>query len=284
MNTIEAKGKSVDEAILSGLEQMGLGLDQVEIEVVKEGGKGLFGISKTAVVRLNKKAETDEEVLRQTRGRAEKDRPAKSGAAPEKAAEKAPERRSGMARSDKAKPAQNPETGAEPGSGPTPKTPDDGEDAKQAVEFLTNVFEKMGVSATATASQGAENRLLIDISGEDTAAVIGRRGETLDALQYLTGLVVNKNRKGDYRKTLLDAENYRARREQTLIKLAKRRAAEAVKSGKTVALEPMTAYERRILHAALQNDDRVETGSEGEEPYRRVIIRRKRRGRKSADQ
>ena len=105
--------------------------------------------------------------------------------------------------------------------------------------------------------------------------MIGRRGDTLDALQYLTGLAVNKG-KDDYKKIMLDAENYREKREHTLEKLAKRLANTVSKTGKPITLEPMNPYERRILHATLQSNPRVETISEGEEPYRRVVIRRKR--------
>lgn len=142
--------------------------------------------------------------------------------------------------------------------------------------FLSGLFERMGVEAECAAVEEDEKALKIEITGKDTAVLIGRRGDTLDALQYLTGLAVNKGRE-DYKKIMLDAENYREKRERTLEKLAKRLANTVAKTGKPITLEPMNPYERRILHATLQNHPRVETVSEGEEPYRRVVIRRKRR-------
>lgn len=208
MTYVESKGKTVDEAIFNGLEELGLALDEVDIEIVHEGSKGLFGIGKNALVRLRKKEE-------------------------EKAAQGAPE------------------------------------------EFLNELFKKMGVDAQCAVKEAGEKSIRIEITGKDTAVLIGRRGDTLDALQYLTGLAVNKG-KDDYKKIMLDAENYREKREHTLEKLAKRLANTVSKTGKPITLEPMNPYERRILHATLQNNPRVETISEGEEPYRRVVIRRKR--------
>ena len=132
----------------------------------------------------------------------------------------------------------------------------------------------MGVPAVAQV-QETEEALNIELTGDTTGVLIGRRGETLDALQYLTSLVVNKG-KEDYKRVTIDTENYRKKREETLIKLAKRIAGKVTRTGKRVVLEPMNPYERRILHSTLQGDAHVETLSEGEEPFRRVIIRKKR--------
>lgn len=213
MNSLEAKGKTVDEAIFNGLNKLGVGIDEVEIDIIHEGSKGLFGFGRNAVVRLTIKE--NEPVI---------------------AAAGEPE------------------------------------------EFLNGLFEMMKIDASCTATPGADNTVAIEITGKDTAVLIGRRGDTLDALQYLTGLVINRG-KSDYCKVMLDAENYRQKREVTLEKLARRLASNVAKSGKPVTLEPMNPYERRILHATLQSNPRVETHSEGEEPYRRVVIRRKRRDR-----
>ena len=207
MTYVESKGKTVDEAIFNGLEQMGLSLDEVEIEIVHEGSKGIFGLGKSALVRLNKKE--------------------KQQSKPE--------------------------------------------------EFLNGLFDRMKVDAVCEVKEETDKSIKIEIKGEDTAVLIGRRGDTLDALQYLTGLAVN-NGSEDYKKVMLDAENYREKRERTLEKLAKRLASTVAKTGRPVTLEPMNPYERRILHATLQSHPRVETISEGEEPYRRVIIKRKRSG------
>lgn len=208
--SLEAKGKSVDEAIFNGLQELGLGIDEVDIEILHEGSKGLFGIGKSAVVLLTEKEQGVVE----------------SAGAPE--------------------------------------------------EFLNGLFEKMGVSANATTAENDGKIVKVNIEGKDTAVLIGRRGDTLDAIQYLTGLVVNRD-SADYQKIMLDAENYRRKREVTLEKLAKRLANNVIKSGKPVTLEPMNPYERRILHATLQSNPKVETHSEGEEPYRRVVIKRAKR-------
>lgn len=209
MTSFESKGKTVDEAIFNGLNEMGLSLDEVDIEIVHEGSKGLFGIGKSAVVVLNKK---------------EKEVPS-------------------------------------------------------AERFLNGLFEIMKVEASCSILSQDEKETHLDITGKDTAVLIGRRGDTLDALQYLTGLVINRG-KEDYNKVMLDAENYREKREGTLVKLAKRLANTVSKTGKPITLEPMNPYERRILHATLQGNPRVTTYSEGEEPYRRVTIRRKKRDEK----
>ena len=142
--------------------------------------------------------------------------------------------------------------------------------AKGARDFLLGLTEKMSVPTQIEVSE-SEEQLRMQLSGENMSILIGRRGETLDALQYLTSLNVNRNRE-EYLRVSLDTENYRAKREEALRKLAVRMANRAKKSGRRVALEPMNPNERRILHSALQNDPEVTTHSEGEEPYRRVII------------
>jgi len=116
-----------------------------------------------------------------------------------------------------------------------------------------------------------ENHLTVEMTGDTLGILIGRRGETMDAIQYLTSLTVNKD-KNEYTRVSLDVEHYRAKREETLRKLALRMANRAKKTGRRVVLEPMNPYERRVMHSALQNHPFVATHSEGEEPYRRVII------------
>ena len=142
--------------------------------------------------------------------------------------------------------------------------------AKNSRSFLLGLTERMGVPAAIEVCEAPEQLRML-LSGENMSILIGRRGETLDALQYLTSLNVNRGRE-DYLRVSLDTENYRAKREEALRKLAVRMANRAKKSGRRVALEPMNPNERRILHSALQNDPEVTTHSEGEEPYRRVII------------
>ena len=144
------------------------------------------------------------------------------------------------------------------------------EEARMAVDFLKNTTAMMGVEVTIEVSEG-EEAMHVRMTGDTLGVLIGRRGETLDALQYLTSLHVNKGRDG-YIRVSLDSENYRAKREEALRKLALRMAQRARKTGHRVVLEPMNPYERRILHSALQGNPYVQTHSEGEDPYRRVII------------
>ncbi len=141
-----------------------------------------------------------------------------------------------------------------------------------AKEFLDKVFAAMGIDAETNVIYDQENaNIEINVEGDDMGVLIGKRGQTLDSLQYLVSLVVNKNSE-NYIKVKLDTENYRARRKETLENLAKNIAFKVKRTRKPVSLEPMNPYERRIIHSALQNDKVVETYSEGEEPYRKVVI------------
>lgn len=142
----------------------------------------------------------------------------------------------------------------------------------KATEFLSKVFNAMGVEAKAEVNFDQENALVdINIIGDDMGVLIGKRGQTLDSLQYLVSLVLNKESES-YIKVKLDTENYRQRRKETLENLGKNIAYKVKRTRKSVSLEPMNPYERRIIHSVLQNDKFVETHSEGEEPFRRVVI------------
>ena len=143
--------------------------------------------------------------------------------------------------------------------------------AGRAQKFLMDVTGRMGVKVDVYVDESKADNLSIHMIGDTLGILIGRRGETLDALQYLTSLQVNKGREG-YIRVTLDTENYRAKREDSLRRLAQRMANRAVKTGRRVVLEPMNPYERRVLHTALQNHPAVTTHSEGEEPNRRVVI------------
>ena len=142
----------------------------------------------------------------------------------------------------------------------------------RAIDFLSQVFDAMNLDVKIAAAFNEEEcEMNIDLSGEDMGILIGKRGQTLDSLQYLTSLVVNKG-KSDYIRVKLDTEDYRRRRKETLENLAKNIASKVKRTRKTVSLEPMNPYERRIIHSALQSDPAVSTHSEGEEPYRRVVV------------
>lgn len=141
-----------------------------------------------------------------------------------------------------------------------------------ALVFLTKVFKAMNIDAQVDIDYNEDNMdMNIDLKGEDMGVLIGKRGQTLDSLQYLTSLIVNKESKG-YIKVKIDTENYRERRKETLENLAKNIAHKVKKTGRNVVLEPMNPYERRIIHSALQGDKFVETHSEGDEPYRKVVV------------
>lgn len=249
-NFLEVKGKTIDEAIFKGLTEMGVSIDEVNIDILSEGGKGFLGLGKSALVRLTKKTEGEQATVKTV------------SAEPEKPAEEKHEE----IKAEAEKPAEESAVkAAAPAS----------DDARVAIAetFLDGLFENMGVPAKAKGSI-VEEGISIKVTGDTTGILIGRRGETLDALQYLTSLNVNKGR-NDYIRVVIDTENYRKKREETLVRLANRMAAKVEKSGRRMVLEPMNPYERRILHSALQNNPNVESISEGEDPYRRVVIRKK---------
>ena len=311
MKSIEASGKTVKDAIRNGLAELGCDSDDVDIQVVEMGSPGLFGMfGKPAKVRLTVKAddpalEIEMPVLsldagntrkpKQDKRKAEKpapkvEKPIEKAAPTEEAAaedEEAPRksrnrrrRRGGTKGVEGVEPVENGADEAQAAPAPAPiiehepflPTPVEAqsEEAKRASAFLSGLTERMGVPV-AIALQESPEQLRMQMTGEGMSLLIGRRGETLDALQYLTSLNINWGRE-EYLRVSIDTENYRAKREEALRKLAIRMAGRAKKSGRRVALEPMNPYERRILHSALQDDPDVTTHSEGEEPYRRVII------------
>ena len=190
---------------------------------------------------------------------------------PEKAETPAPRRE--KARRERPAKAERPEAPKAPAE-EVPFEPTDpatlGEEGRVAYDFLKNVTEKMGVPVAIRVTEEPDH-LSVAMMGDTLGILIGRRGDTLDALQYLTSLQVNKHR-DEYMRVSLDTENYRAKREEALTKLALRMAGRARKTGRKVTLEPMNPYERRVLHSALQGHPYVTTHSEGEEPYRRVVI------------
>ena len=297
--SIEASGKTVKDAIQNGLKTLGCTLDEVETSVIDMGSPGLFGMfGKPAKVLLtmkeddsfeiempvfsleqpsqNKKQKKVEKVEAEA-PKAEEEAPeaeeTEKEAAPEAKAEKQPRKKSSKKKEPKeAKPEPVTEAAPAEPAEPFVETAEEelSETAKKARAFLQGLTDNMGVE-TKIAVCESEAQLRMQLSGENMSILIGRRGETLDALQYLTSLNVNRDRE-EYLRVSLDTENYRAKREEALRKLAVRMANRAKKSGRRVALEPMNPNERRILHSALQNDPEVTTHSEGEEPYRRIII------------
>ena len=290
MRSMEFSGHSVDEAIFIGLNEMGVTIDEVEIETIQSESKGLFGIgAKQAVVRLTQRevplVMEMEQVYRKEKEASFQQRrdQAPRGNAPR------PERRDADrgGRSDHGPreggyaPRGNQEYAprADQNREHMPEAPQEHFDYSEELAkstpcamFLSDLLAKMNNPAPVLAAD-TENGLRLCIDAETMGLLIGRRGETLDAMQYLVSLVANKNRKEEgYIRVTLDTEGYRSRREETLKRLARKNAQHVRQSGRPVSMEPMNPYERRILHSALQGFTGVTTHSEGEEPNRHVVI------------
>ena len=266
MDFSEKWGTDVEEAVKLALIDLKLERDEVEVTVLEEPSKGFFGIgSKLAKVRVEpKKKVVEETVVSEMKPEIKEEQPSTIEETAE--SDKALEQRKTEKRKKDRKKKEKKKT-------IIPREPEENmvevED-HPALSFLKELTEKMGLNLDITAKTGSSS-VYLNIKGKDSGTVIGKRGQTLDAIQYLTSLVVNKENE-KYIRVVVDAENYRAKREKTLEQLANRLADKVVKTKKSVRLEPMNPYERKVIHATLQSNPNVTTKSEGEEPYRRVII------------
>ncbi|SDA77681.1 spoIIIJ-associated protein [Butyrivibrio sp. INlla18] len=233
----EFTAKNVDEAITEACESLLVTSDKLDYEVVSAGSAGLLGIgAKPAVIKARIKEEKEETVETKVEVKEEK----------------------------------KPEVKAEKKAASSDINGDDL--CKKANDFLKEVFGAMNMEVTVdTKFNSNDNILDVELSGAEMGVLIGKRGQTLDSLQYLISLVVNRDI-SEYVHVKVDTENYRERRKATLENLAKNISYKVRKSRQSVALEPMNPYERRIIHSALQNDRYVTTHSEGEEPFRRVVV------------
>lgn len=277
MDFSEKWGKDIDEAVRLALIDLQLTKDQVNVIVLEEPTKGFFGIgSKLAKVRVEKKIEEPK--------KEEKPQPvAKPVSKPsvrEKREEKSKTDKSAAKKEVKEvkNTKEEKETKIEEQHDAKFSLKDRPDDLVEvntglAYDFIKEITEKMGLTLQIKVFQN-ETNVYVEIEGKDSGTIIGKRGQTLDAMQYLTSLVVNKDQE-KYIRVILDAENYREKREKTLEQLAKRLADKVLKTNRTVRLEPMNPYERKVIHATLQSNPKVTTRSEGEEPFRRVIIERK---------
>ncbi|MBR1685472.1 MAG: Jag N-terminal domain-containing protein [Clostridia bacterium] len=316
MKTIEKSARTQEEAIQAALEELNASISDVDVKVLDEGSKGLFGLfgSRLARVQVTLKSSdleseiesmiTDTPVAPVKESVQPEEAPAAAPAveapAKEVKAEEAPAapvsrmpepvRRTRNQPKEK-KPEQPRENRREPKSESKPLPPkepvkplekpevtyvdvetlDPQTPIGKAYAFLSELTSLMGVNVTIEMGNDADGNVYGKMHGDTLGILIGRRGETLDAIQYLTSLKVNRGQE-NYTRVTLDTEDYRARREETLIRLANRMANRAVKTGRRVNLEPMNPYERRIIHSALQANDAVDTHSEGEEPNRHVVI------------
>lgn len=262
MDYSEKWGRDVDEAVRLALDDLKVSIDEVNVTVLEEPSRGFFGIgSKLALVRVEKKPK-EVEIKSEPVVEVPKEEPVPEIQVKEKARikqEKAPKEK-------KQKKTEKHEAITKKEAEEELQVLED----HQALTFLREMIKEMGLNVDVTGKMGKE-AIYLDIQGKDSGTVIGKRGQTLDAIQYLVSLVVNKDQ-NKYVRVVVDAENYRAKRERTLEALAYRLANKVWKSKRSVKLEPMNPYERKVIHATLQNHPHVTTRSEGEDPYRRVII------------
>jgi len=250
---IEVTGKTEEEAIAKGLAQLGLDRDDVSLEILERGKSGFLGIgSVLAKVKLTYEA-PDEEPAPVVEEKPAPVQPEPKAEAPKKKAEPK---------------AEAPKAKAVEAAAPAAESGDSVIDA--IVKFQTGLFAQMGVEATPVVTKEGDTYQVV-LQGENMGALIGHRGETLDAIQQLTGYAVNRGRSHRAR-IHVDAEGYRARREESLERLARKTAARVVKYRRNVTLEAMNAYERHVIHAALQDFAGVSTYSTGTEPNRRTVV------------
>lgn len=282
MKYSEKWGDSIEAAVDLALQELKLSKDQVTVTVLEEPSKGFFGIgSKLAKVRVEEKkaekkaekeavlpmkpaTEISEDKIEELLGKIQKTEGSEN-------TEKKHNKKKKHNKQNRQK------TDREAGKVEVKHTnistkPEDLVPAEEhpAKEFLEKTFGEMGLEVKVSVSVNKDN-VYVDVEGKDTGTVIGKRGQTLDALQYLTSLVVNKSEDG-YIRVVLDAEGYRAKREATLEALAARIAEKVLRTGKSARLEPMNPYERKVIHTALHDAKGITTRSEGDEPYRRVVI------------
>ena len=258
MDYIEVKAKTIDDAITDALVQLGITSDQLDYEVIEKGSAGFIGIGrKDAVIRARKKVVVPEK----------KEEPVveKKVVAPAPKKETAP-----------VKKAEKSEKTPVKAQTSTNTTVDFSSLEKSVKDFLAQVFAAMELEVEIITKVDEENKVIdVEFKGPEMGMLIGKRGQTLDSLQYLTNLAVNKQSES-YVKVKLDTEDYRKRRKETLENLAKNIAYKVKRTKRPVSLEPMNPFERRVIHSALQNDKYVSTHSEGEEPYRHVVVTLKR--------
>lgn len=247
MEFMEFEAKSLQDAITNACQHFIVASDKLEYEVVEEGSTGFLGIgSKNAKIKARVKEGSEDELLLDGE---------ESNTVSVKEEPKTKEEKKETKAEEKKKINVNPK-----------------EIEDKSVAFLKDVLHAMDIPAVVEAEYNEEEQSLdINLIGEDMGILIGKRGQTLDSLQYLVSLVVNKDVNG-YIRVKVDTENYRSRRKETLENLAKRIARKVKETHRSVSLEPMNPYERRIIHSALQNDKYVTTHSEGEEPYRKVVV------------
>ena len=291
MEEITVSAKTLDDAITEAIIQLGVTSDRLEYDVIEKGSAGFLGFGmKQAVIKARRKPEVkvEPEIKEEPKKEEEKesidaaavkavDKPAKE---PKKDFKKENKKETKKEPKKEFKKDQKKENRKETKKEIEKEKPEikevelaKVEDAtiKACEEFLYSVMKTMDMEVEIVSKIDEEGALSIEMNGKNMGILIGKRGQTLDALQYLTNRVANKMQDG-YVRVKLDTEDYRRRRKETLENLAKNIAHKVKKTRRPVSLEPMNPYERRIIHSALQGDKSVTTHSEGEEPYRRVVV------------
>jgi len=268
--SIRVSAKTVDDAITEALIQLGVTSDRLEYEVIEKGSAGFLGIGmKQAVIEARRKPEPKEEKVEEP----VVEEPVK--AEPKKVEAVQPQKAAAEKKADEPQKAAFEKAVEKEAKEEVKKETKLVEVQPQTIEavedFLKNTMKAMDMEVELKTEIDQDGALCVDMSGEHMGILIGKRGQTLDSLQYLANRVANKHQEG-YVRVKLDTENYRARREETLRHLAKNIAHKVKRNRRPVALEPMNPYERRIIHSALQSDPYVMTHSEGEEPFRKVVI------------
>ena len=318
MRTIEASGKTIDEAIFNGLKELEVSIDEVEIDIVQHETKGILGIgAKPAIVKLTEREPEQivvpdymneaerranrrrEDRTRRDRGNRRDERPhredkprrseeaaeakeetitvaeeiSENGEVREEIVEEVSEARSPRRERNNRRERSNRREREEQSAKPKIEYTLEAAENNEAAQFLREMLRLMNIDAQVLANVSEEDGVRLRIESSGMGVLIGHRGETLDAIQYLTSLHVNRSRKEHgFTRITVDTEGYRDRREETLARLARKVASQVRSTGRARTLEPMNPYERRVLHATLQNNPYVTTYSEGEEPNRRVVI------------
>lgn len=285
--SIRVSAKTLDDAITEALIQLGVTSDRLEYNVIEKGSAGFLGIGmKQAVIEAWKKEDKEEEEFLKAVEETIRENPVKEYFAKEDnvkeddvkehQAEEAAKKEEAV-REEKTEKEEASANAKEEKSEPVSvkekellaKVED--ETIRYVEQFVKDTLKAMDMDVEITSSIDKDGALYVDMKGENMGILIGKRGQTLDSLQYLANRVANKHQSG-YVRVKLDTENYRARREETLKHLAKNIAHKVKRNRRPVILEPMNPYERRIIHSTLQSDPYVTTHSEGEEPYRKVVV------------
>ena len=289
--SIRVSAKTLDDAITEALIQLGVTSDRLEYNVIEKGSAGFLGIGmKQAVIEAWKKEDKEEEEFLKAVEETIRENPVKEYFAKEDnvkeddvkehQAEEAAKKEEAV-REEKTEKEEASANAKEEKSEPVSvkekellaKVED--ETIRYVEQFVKDTLKAMDMDVEITSSIDKDGALYVDMKGENMGILIGKRGQTLDSLQYLANRVANKHQSG-YVRVKLDTENYRARREETLKHLAKNIVHKVKRNRRPVILEPMNPYERRIIHSTLQSDPYVTTHSEGEEPYRKVVVTLKR--------